>query len=460
MEPLRSNRFSEYSGRPVRGGAVCLVLVFLFAAAGVSAEEGSRSPTLSSSAFRNMFEIQEALQNEDYEGALRQLTAVLARGDKLKPYDKAKALELLAVVHMSREDYGRAAEAAQRALSLDALEESSVTLLHHRLFYLYFFLEDYRRSIRHIETWFKREANPDVQSYFTAARVYAVSGNINKALDLALQGMEALHRQPQREPRESWYQLLISIYLQQKQYPEAAGALEQALSRWPDRADYYLQLSAVYQTLSRERESLAILSMARRNRLVNRESDLERLVQLYRYFEYPFKGAAIFREAMNREHVKATEANWEAIANAWLQAREWSRAESALKKTAGLSDTGKHWLRLCQIAFQDERWADARDYCRQALNKGGLGEEAGTAWYLIALERYYRNDTMQAKRAFARCSEWGEGHTRKACERWHSHLTKVLEQQRRESERLQQQGLQTEKRRQELQEEIDSVLMM
>jgi tetratricopeptide (TPR) repeat protein len=392
-----------------------LILVFLCAISGsASAGDDRQTSTLSSSMSRNMFEVQEALQKENYEAALQQLTELLGREDKLKPYDKAKALELLTAVHMSREAYGPAAKAAKRALALNALEEDSVTLLHQRLFYLYFFLEDYPRSIKHIEAWFSREPQPDIQSYFTAAQVYAVSDHMDKALDMALQGMEALRNNPERAPRENWYQLLISIYLHHKQYPEAAGALEEAVSLWPHRANYYLQLSAVYQELKRERESLAILSIAHRNGLVNNESDFERLLQLYRFFEYPFKGASIFRDEMKRENVDATEANWETLANAWQQAREWSRAESVLQRTAELSDTGEHWLRLCRIAFQDERWAEARQYCRQALDKGGLEDEAGTAWYLIALERYYRDAFKKAKQAFARCSRWEK--TQKDCE--------------------------------------------
>jgi tetratricopeptide (TPR) repeat protein len=143
--------------------------------------------------------------------------------------------------------------------------------------------------------------------------------------------MELLRSQPDRQPKESWFQLLASIYLQQRNYRAASPVLEQAVSYWPHRLTYYIQLSAVYQEMDRQADAFSILSIAQYNNLLKKESDINRLVQLYRYFDHPYKGAKIYKDAMNRKLIKLNEKNWESVANAWLQAREWRLAEESLK---------------------------------------------------------------------------------------------------------------------------------
>ncbi|HEX7026634.1 MAG TPA: hypothetical protein VF268_05290 [Gammaproteobacteria bacterium] len=414
-----------------------------------------KNQTLSTSLSRTMFEVQEALLNEHYDQALIILNAIQSRHDDLSDYDKAKMLELKTVAHMGLEQYRRAAETAEQALKLDALESASRNQLHQRLFYLYFLLEDYAGAIEHIEVWFGLEQHPDIQSHFTAAQIYALTGRMDKALSFALKGMDLLRSSPERKPRENWYQLLVSIYFKNRNYPDAAGILEEALSLWPHRKEYYLQLSAVYRELNRELESLAVLSIAYQNQLLPRETDLDGLLQLYRYFDYPFKGASIFNHALEGDNVKPDEQHWRVLADAWLQARERSRAESALQQAAKLSDNGKYWLRLCQIAFQEERWTDSQRYCRAAIKRGGLENEEGTAWYLDALGSYYQNRVSEAKDNFKRCMDWPD--TQSDCEQWHSHLTRILHDRRAELERKRRETMDNEQRRRQLQQEIDRV---
>jgi tetratricopeptide (TPR) repeat protein len=415
--------------------------------------DSSHNQTLSTSLSRSMYEVQEALLNEQYDRALAALNSMLSRHDDLRDYDKAKMLEMQTYAYMGLEQYRQAAGAAEQALRLDALESASRNQLHQRLFYLYLFLEDYAGAVEHIEIWFELEPNPDIQSYFTAAQIYALTEQMDKALRFALQGMELLRSSSERKPRENWYQLLVSIYLRNKNYADAAGILEEALSLWPHRKDYYLQLSAVYQELNRARESLAILSIAYQNELLNKQADFERLLQLYRYFDYPFKGATVFGLALEREGVESDEKHWQALADAWLQAREREQAGIALQQAARLSDNGRHWLRLCQVAFQEERWADSQRYCRAAIERGGLQQEEGPAWYLVALASYYRNNLREAKDIFKRCIDWPE--TQKDCEQWHAHLAKVLHDTQEELERVRQENLDNEQRRRQLQQEID-----
>ena len=319
----------------------------------------------------------------------------------IKAYDRAKTYEMLTSIYLAKEQYKKSSGAAEKALEL-----GSVISMHHKLFYLYFYLEDYVVALEHFEYWLKLETSPDIQSYFTAAQVYALSENMEKALSMAMQGMNVLALKPAFEPKESWYQLLISIQLKARKYAEASESLELAITRWPRRLDYYVQLSAVYQKLGQEKESLVMLSMAYQYNLIKSESDISRLVQLFRYHAYPSRGAEILFFEISNKLVKRTEKNWVILSDAWIQSRNWSKVNDSLLKAADLSDTGIHWFSLCQTSFQEESWGNAQNYCRKALNKGEIGKKEGSAWYLLALSQYYEQKLTLASKSFEQCAEW------------------------------------------------------
>lgn len=453
MNRLISKAFiSRESGAFARFSILVYMLVFFLCESAWS----SSSRVLSMSVYRTMSFIQESIQQEKYDIALEELQNLLTEEGKLKKYDRAKIFEMLASIYMVQEKYTLAVKYAEQALYLDTLEEASIIQLHQRLLYLYLFLENYSKAIENVEIWFKLEPDPSVQSHFTAAQIYALADRMEEALSYALRGMQKFREMPEQTPRESWFQLLVSIHFRFRNYQEAANILEQSVNYWPQRRTYYLQLSALYQELNQPKNAFAVLSIAYQNNLLDKEPDISRLVQMYRYFEYPFKGASILSYSLKQKAINSDEANWAKTADAWLQAREWSQAETALIKAAGLSRDGIHWLRLCQSTFQDERWSESQQHCNQALKKGKLGEEEGAAWYLLALSRYYDNKVHEAKSAFEHCINWEK--TKSDCELWTNRLTKDIADKQEEMKRRKQQQLENKKRPQEVEQNIEKAL--
>ncbi len=434
--------------------ALFLVLLLIL----VNSDSAYATKVLSLSIYNGMNAVQKDLEKEKYHQALEKLNALLERKAKLKTYDRAKILEMLAVVYGALENYAQAIDAAEDALKLEAIEDASTNQLRYRLFHLYLFQEHYPNALRHLEIWFQSEPEPNVQSYFTAAQIYAVTEQMGKALSYALNGMALLHSKPEYKPRETWFQLLISIHLSLKNYQQAGEALEQAISLWPQHLNHYLQLSAVYQELNRGRDSFAVLSIAYKNKLLDKEFDISRLTRLYRYHDYPYKGAIIFNREVQQNRIKKTEKNLERMAKAWLQAREWSQAENALQMAAKLSDAGTHWLRLCQTSFQNENWIKTQKRCQNAIAKGGLEKEESSAWYLLALARYYEDKLSAANKAFTKCKSWEA--TKNECERWNLHIATILQDREIEAERLRKEAQNKETKKQEREEGIGKILQL
>lgn len=376
---------------------------------------------LSMFVYKDMDNLQNKLMNGQFQEALEISNRILDKGKKLKPYDRAKTFEMLTSIYLGMENYPKSAESAEAAIAEAALGFDSEAAVIHRLFYIYFFMSDYTKSIKYMVKWFSMVENPDTQSLFTAAQIYALTDDMDTALVFAKKGMLSLKYYPDKKLKESWMQLLISIQLNLKEYGEASRSLEQALSLWPHKVDYYKQLSAVYQELGKEKESFYIFSLAEQNNLIHNEGDYLRLVQMYRYHEYPAKGAVVLQDAMRLEVIEKNEKNWQTLSDALIQARSWERATEALMQTAALSDSGKNWFYLCQISFQKEDWSSSQKYCRNALDKDGAD---GSSWYLLGLSQYYQKDEQKALESFNRCAI--EDTARKECRVWIDHIQQAM----------------------------------
>jgi tetratricopeptide (TPR) repeat protein len=420
--------------------------------------KSKRAQILSTKAYKIINSAREAMELEQTDSASKILLDYLQKDDRLKPYDKAKALELLTYIYLNQGDYPKAITTAENIIALDILDEYAELEIRYRLIHLYSSQEQFDKSVEHLEIWFQQAENPGAQAFFIAAQIYAMTDQYEKALEFAEQGMEKHQLKHPTKPKESWYRLLLAIYLELKDYPSAASMLEQMIAFWPNRFQYFQQLGALYQELDRGKESVAILSVAYQNALLKAGGDIERLVQMLRFYDYPFKAAVIFQGAIKMQVVKESEQNWEQLANAWMQSREWEKAKPSLKNAARISPTGKHWFLLCQTAFQDEQWSQSKQYCTNAISKGGLKVEEGLAWQLLALARFHSNNPEGAIKAFEQCARWNS--LAPACTQWKEHIANTIQNEAEQKTRSQQEALVEAGRRRRQQQRIEETLQL
>ena len=422
------------------------------------ATERRAKPVLSNNIYRNMNKVQEAIQAEDYATALSELDALLARGDRLQGYDRAKTLHLKTIVFIRQENYPQAVTTCKQAIATRALELTTEQDLRYTLVRMLFVLERYDEALQELETWLAEIEGLSAEAAFTAAQLYLTLDKLPQAQQYAEQGMALHQAEADVAPRENWYRMLLSIYGRQKNYQQAIVIAEQTLSFWPDKLEYYHQLSGLYQQIDQQKRAWAILDIAYHNDLFTDANDYNRLLQMHRYFAYPQRGARIFATAMENSYVDKNSDNWESLANAWLQARQWQQAESALVAAAQLSDNGERWLRLCQIAFQNQQWQQSLNYCNNALDQGGLAEDRGTVWQLMAQVNYTLDNYTTAAGLLEKCSEVGL--TQQDCQSRLEHVKKVIAFKAAEKAHADEQVRQLEERRLNRDTLIDSALLM
>src|SRR5690606_9188976 len=103
--------------------------------------------------------------------------------------------------------------------------------------------------------------------------------------------------------------------------------------------------------------------------------DLLNLARLYMLNNVPAEAGKVLGAELEKGRVEATQKNYELLAQAWVQAREFERGTAALGKAAEMSDDGELYIRQAQIFVSMADWDRAAGAARKAIEKGGMDQK-------------------------------------------------------------------------------------
>jgi hypothetical protein len=402
-----------------------------------------RTQTMSKKVGTEFIKAQEALGEEQGDKALKILNNLLRNPD-LRDFEKATIVRLKGYVFAEKEDYPQSMKYLKEALSYNALEPQAQLDLQFGIAQLYLAIDQWDKGLSELLEWFDNaEAmgnppGPSAHALLAQIYLYFASETPKDSLE-----ERQFYRKAEphaeiavlqaAEPRENWYQIYLSILLFDDRYEESLPLLEAMVYRFPDKKTYYRQLAALYAELKREDDSFYIQQIMYSKDMLEKHSELLRIAQLYLYYEVPYKAALILEKELEAERIEDEEKNWEQLANAWLSAREWTKAIPPLKKAAEMSEDGGLFLRLGQTYMQEEDWKNAEKYIRYAIKKGDL-DNPGRAWLLLGITRNKKGIKFENSALFAFKRSTGYEDMEADARRW----VKVIEakQTRREADRL------------------------
>ena len=268
------------------------------------------------------------------------------------------ALQMQAHLHMRDGDYPGAAKAYQRALEQDSLGSDIKARLHLDLARSLVVQERHAEALPHL----KRALDvPEVQS---KADAMLLLGRCHIALMDYPEAQVWLEKgiASSATPEEGWYQLLLLSYHQQDKYQEMVKVLPRIVRRFPAQANYWQQWAGALMHLDRFTEASAVLEMAYLQGTVAKESDILQLAALMRQSGIPARAAEVLEGALRERQIASDAKNWELVADAWQQAREARKAQTALQKA--IASGGDVRLRRKQVRFaiEDEDWKSCTSF--------------------------------------------------------------------------------------------------
>jgi tetratricopeptide (TPR) repeat protein len=371
----------------------------------------THSATMSEGTYRIVERAIEDLTRERHseaESRLRTLT------DRVRGYERAVVFQTLGFVYAQQDKFKPALQAFEEALALEALPQQPQEQLMYNVGQLYIADGQHDKGIQIVERYLREACTPPPpEAHVLLAGAYAERKQWRPALTQVDQALEKA-----KEPREQWLQLKLALHYELKEYRQSAETLVRLIALAPIKDDYWKQLSGVLFEIKRDRDSLAVLALAERQGFLKTERELRNLANVYMLLDIPYKAGTLFHQGMERGAVERSAENYQFLSDAWIVAREWNRAEQALKRAAELSNDGDLWKRLGQVYMEKEDYRAAADALDRAVRAGV--ERMGETHYLLGVAAYSMGDQRRAESALRAATR--DARTRNQAQQWLEHI--------------------------------------
>lgn len=364
--------------------------------------------------FKKLTEIQELLEQEQTAEALALLRKLEKR--KLTEHETAIIYQTYGFAYSNQENYPKAAQSFEKSLATEALPDSTLNVLRYNLGQLYMAMEEFEKALAHLNRWMEDVENPGASAFYLIGIAHAQLDQNKKALPYIEKAVEK-----SKEFNESWNQLLLALYFEEKRYNEAVVVLDQLILHSPKEV-YLQQLRGIYSELGKEEKALAVMELSYRLGYLDTDSELRNLARLYLFHEIPLFAANVLETGLAAGSIDADQEAWGLLADAWIFAREYERAIEPLRKAAEKSDDGELHLKLARVLMEDERWSDARSALEAALKKGDL-KDSGNVHLMLGISNANTERYQTARSEFNRAAQ-SKG-SAKSAQAWLQHLDEV-----------------------------------
>jgi tetratricopeptide (TPR) repeat protein len=173
------------------------------------------------------------------------------------------------------------------------------------------------------------------------------------------------------EIKEDWYVLLNFAYFQQENYAKVRDIQKILLVKWPKKR-YWFSLAGAYTELGEDKNLVNSYAAAHTQGLLEKESELVTMAQLYMQAEVPYKAGKLLEDEMKKGRVAKDAKNYRILSQAWSLAMEDEKAIPALKEAARLSNDGELDLRLGNAYLNVGQYSDCATSVRDGIRKGGI----------------------------------------------------------------------------------------
>ena len=379
-------------------------------------KRGTKSAALDEMTWKKLNDITEDFGEEKYDLAHEKLIKMYSRihGD----YEKAVMSQMLAQVEWARDNFDESLRYFETTVALDALPDQAHFAVMYQIATLYFMNERYDESLDKLELWMCKVPPEKItaEAFVLKASIYAQKkewANVAEAADTAISMSD--------DPKEGWYQLKLAAHFELQQFPKAADTLGVMIQKWPDRKDYWVQLSQINYKLERQDEALSVMALAYRRNMLDKQMDVVYLSNLYSNMDVPLKAAEVLQKGIEDGVVEATTRNWTMTADAWYAAEELEEALYAYEQAGNRSEDGEIDLRRAYILVDLERWEQASVAVNAALEKGGFSErKTGDAYVIQGMTEFNLGNFEAARSAWTNATRYPRA--RSSAEQWLNHM--------------------------------------
>lgn len=348
-----------------------------------------------------------------YGEAEQKIQALLPRLQN-DPVARATLLRNLAALYGLQKHYLHAAMTLEQAQALNALAESDAIQAWFELGQYYLAAENDAKATEALTHWIQRAPAPTTEHYWLLSELQLRLKAYAQAAQYLEKGIATAS-----EPKAEWYQRLLAIHHENRDWPACVRVLSTLIDRFPENPLYWNQLTGVYQQANQPLHALAVRQIMYQRGWLKTPTEIVPLAQALRLRGMPVRAAELLQREIDQGRLEATAQHLSLLADAWTEARELEKAAATVEKLAAVTKAAESYHRLGQIYSELHRWAKARQAITQAVKQGKL-KNPGGAYLLLGLAQYRLNAKDQARAAFVKAKETPA--VRKTAQQWLDHL--------------------------------------
>jgi tetratricopeptide (TPR) repeat protein len=332
-------------------------------------QKTKQAQAVSKDVYDRIQKAQEAIDADNPNEALKILGAL--KGKKgLTEYELQNVLNYIGFVYYNLDDVPKAVATYEEMLRIPSIEEQIKKQTLYTLAQLSTMQEDYNKALRLLDEWFVLETNPAPDPYILYAQNLYQVNRYSDMIRPILAAMEVAEKRALPK-KEDWYVLLNFAYFQQENYEKVRDIQKILLVSWPKKR-YWFSLAGAYTELGEEQNLVAAYDAAMTQGLLEKESELVTMAQLYLQHEVPYKAAILLDREMDAGRVAKDAKNYRLLSQAWTLAAEDEKAIPALQHAARLSPEGELNLRLGNAHLNLGQYGECVAAIEDGLEKKGI----------------------------------------------------------------------------------------
>lgn len=382
----------------------------------VYAAQGSSDSNyvLNQTTYEQVEKIEKLLGNKKYAEAISHAKSLL--GHVQSKYAKALANQLIAQGYLIQNNLSASEPYLKRVIALNALQPRAQRSAIQQLATVYLSQEQYSQAIKLYKEVLEQAKTakeaPDPVFYYHIGLAYSMEKQYQSAYQYIQEAIQKRKTGPLKkgEKRQSvpkdWYSNLFIVVYRLKNFQKANDIAKMLVARWPDDSTFWNYYANTFLLMHDDRSATAVYALMNKRGLLKNKDDYMQLVSLYIEQKAPYKAGSLLAKVMDKGIVPKTQGNYDLLATTWMQAKAWDKALAILGKEAALAPSGSIYLRQASIYMSKLDYSKAATAARNALQKGGL-KHPGEAWMLLGQAAFRAKDTRTALNAFHKAANYG-----------------------------------------------------
>ncbi|MCQ8880254.1 tetratricopeptide repeat protein [Pseudoalteromonas shioyasakiensis] len=338
-------------------------------------QKTKRVPALREKVYSQLARAQKLADDGDAKAGLEALDSIQERSSSMNSYEIAMMHNFYGFIYYNENDLDKAIASFEKVVNEDAIPETLRVSTMFSLAQLAMANSDYGKVIKYLAQWDVINDKPKTDAYYVLkSQAFYQLKDYQKGIEsinLAIAEADSKGEMP----KENWLILQRAMYYSLNQSDKVVEVLERLVKLY-NKPEYWVQLGGMYGETGAEKKQLAILEAAYQQGFMKSKSDLRQLSQVYLYNGLAFKAANVMSKAMQDGIAEKSAKNYAFVAEAMVQAKESEKSLPYFAKAADLVTHGQYEQRIAEVSINLEKYEEAADAARKALDKGGLEFES------------------------------------------------------------------------------------